>query len=145
MNASARARFLAAVSTDTKATRGGRGWVVPCLHCRRKLTVGADGSPGLGASLEHIVPQSWFGLRDAAELTGVMADANDPRNLAIACASCNQQKGTRHDARGPGHADAVTLVKQLLETRWKRYSASGSSATAGEVSAPASTGGKPLG
>ena len=45
----------------------------------------------------------------------------DPRNLAVACARCNQQKGRRHDARGPRDPRAREVVGHLLARRLERY------------------------
>jgi hypothetical protein len=47
--------------------------------------------------------------------------ANDPRNLAIACATCNHGKGTSHDARGPKDERASAVIGQLLVQRLTRW------------------------
>lgn len=81
-----------------------------------------DGEALGHATLEHVVPQAWFGKRAAAALTAEVGDdADDPRNLAVACASCNHGKGVRHDARGPSDERARTVVWQLLEHRLARW------------------------
>lgn len=73
-------------------------------------------------TLEHVVPQAWFGKRAAAALTALVRDGNnDARNLAIACASCNHGKGLSHDARGPNDERARIVIGQLLEKRLARW------------------------
>ncbi len=81
-----------------------------------------DGEALGGATLEHVVPQAWFGKRAAAVLTAQVGDdANDPRNLAVACASCNHGKGMSHDARGPNDERARTVIGRLLDSRLARW------------------------
>lgn len=125
MRPALRRLFLLALSTDREATRDDEAnWETRCLHCRRRLHVRADGEALGSATLEHVVPQAWFGKRAAAALVArVGDDANDPRNLAIACAGCNHGKGMSHDARGPGDARAVEVVTQLLASRLARWRA----------------------
>jgi hypothetical protein len=55
-----------------------------CIHCNRKLALELDGRPLGRETLEHIVPRHHGG-------------SNALDNLAIACATCNQGKGVRHD------------------------------------------------
>jgi 5-methylcytosine-specific restriction endonuclease McrA len=110
-----------ALDTDTEARIENGVRRTRCLHCRAHLTVAGDGAP-LGAStLEHIVPRSWFGRRAAADLTSGLTGPDDPRNLAIACARCNQQKGRGPDATGPGDARAHEIVSALLARRRARF------------------------
>ncbi len=46
-------------------------------------------------------PSGW--AAEAAALCALVGgDANDARNLALACAGCNHAKGRRHDANGAG-------------------------------------------
>jgi 5-methylcytosine-specific restriction endonuclease McrA len=92
-----------------------------CLHCRAHLAVAADGAPLGAVTLEHVVPRSWFGRRAAADLTAGLTGPDDPRNLALACARCNQQKGRGPDAAGPANARAHEIVAGLLAARLKRY------------------------
>jgi hypothetical protein len=114
--------FLAALATDSEGMLTDGTWTTRCLHCRRRLHVAGDGSALGNASLEHVVPQAWFGRRAAAELTARVGDAvNDPRNLAIACARCNQDKGKGPDARGPADARASEVVASLLARRLARW------------------------
>jgi 5-methylcytosine-specific restriction endonuclease McrA len=114
--------FLLAVETDREARLNDGAWETRCLHCRRRLLVRADGEALGHATLEHVVPQSWFGKRAAAALaTQLGDDPDDPRNLAIACASCNHAKGVSHDARGPSDARAIEVVTTLLQSRLARW------------------------
>jgi 5-methylcytosine-specific restriction endonuclease McrA len=91
-----------------------------CLHCRAHLTIARDGTPLGTSTLEHIVPRSWFGRRAAADLTRSLTGPDDPRNLAIACARCNQQKGRGPDAAGPADARAHEIVGALMARRRAR-------------------------
>ena len=110
-----------ALDTDTEA-RSERGLRhTRCLHCRAHLTVAEDGEPLGATTLEHIVARSWFGHRAAADLTAGLTGPDDPRNLALACARCNQQKGRSHDAAGPGDPRARQIVAALLARRQARH------------------------
>jgi len=116
--------FLVALRSDLEAQMHDGEWETRCLHCRRRLRVRADGEALGSATLEHVVPQAWFGKRAAAALTAQVGDdANDPRNLAVACASCNHGKGTSHDARGLNDERARAVIGQLLESRLARWRA----------------------
>lgn len=122
MRPALRRLFLRALSTDSAAVLHDDHWETRCLHCRKRLQVRADGEALGQATLEHVVPQAWFGKRTAVPLCQrVGEDANDPRNLAIACAACNHGKGVSHDARGPGDARAFEVVSQLLDSRLARW------------------------
>jgi len=122
MRAALRRLFLRALQTDGVATLRDGVWDTRCLHCRRRLQVRGDGEAMGHATLEHVVPQAWFGRRPASGLTAQVGDdANDARNLAIACAGCNHGKGVRHDARGPADPRAREVVQSLLETRLQRW------------------------
>lgn len=122
MRAALRRLLLRALQTDALATFDGTTWSTRCLHCRAHLQVRGDGEALGIASLEHVVPQAWFGKRAAAALTmRVGDDPNDARNLAIACDRCNHGKGTRHDARGPSDARARDVVAALLDARMQRW------------------------
>jgi 5-methylcytosine-specific restriction endonuclease McrA len=96
--------FLLAASTDTKAARTEGGFTAPCLHCRSTLALRADGEALGNATLEHVVPVSWFGKRAAASIVAGLEGPDDARNLALACRRCNHDKGTGPDARGPADA-----------------------------------------
>lgn len=117
--------FLRALETDALAAFETDGWVTRCLHCRTRLHVDADGTPCGHASLEHVVPRAWFGKRAAASLVArVGDDPDDARNLAVACARCNQDKGKGPDARGPVDARAFAIVSALVDRRMARWRAS---------------------
>lgn len=92
-----------------------------CLHCRTPLRFAESGAPLNGATLEHVVPRSWFGRPAARELTGGLAGPDDARNLALACAACNHAKGRGPDARGPGDARAREVVAAALARRLERW------------------------
>ena len=116
--------FLRALASDALAALDDGEWRTRCLHCRRRLHVRADGEALGHATLEHVVPQAWFGKRAAAALTArVGGDANDARNLAVACAGCNHGKGVSHDARGPQDERAREVVARLLASRLARWRA----------------------
>lgn len=114
------ALLLRVMETDTLAMRREDGWVVPCLHCRSTLAVSLDGEPRGAATLEHIVPRSWFRRRAARELVEQVRTPEDLRNLAVACARCNHEKGMRHDADGPASERAREVVTRLLDARRRR-------------------------
>ncbi len=116
--------MLLAARTDALAVLDGDVWSTRCLHCRSALQLRSDGTPLGHATLEHVVPQAWFGRRAAAGLTAQVGDrADDPRNLALACARCNHGKGKGPDARGPGDARAREVVAALLDARLARWRA----------------------
>jgi 5-methylcytosine-specific restriction endonuclease McrA len=123
MRAKLKSLFRLAVATDAEATQGADGtWTTRCLHCRTRLQVAADGEALGGSSLEHVVPQAWFGQRAAAALAAQVGDdRDDARNLAIACRRCNQDKGKGPDARGPSDARASEVVGTLLAKRLARW------------------------
>ena len=124
MRPALRRLFLHALASDTLAQFENGEWRTRCLHCRRGLHVRADGEALGRATLEHVVPQAWFGKRAAAALTArVGNDANDARNLALACAECNHGKGVSHDARGPQDDRAREVVARLLDSRLARWRA----------------------
>lgn len=102
---------------------GDHGWMTRCLHCRSRIGITADGEPWPGTTLEHVVPRAWFGKPAAATLVARVGAADDARNLALACARCNHQKGRGPDARGPADASARVIVERLLETRMLRWRA----------------------
>lgn len=122
MRLSLRQKFLLAVKTDAEASLTDKVWDTRCLHCRARLQVRNDGQAMGHSTLEHVIPQSWFGERAAKTLCfQVGDDANDPRNLALACTRCNHDKGKGHDARGPNDIRAVEVISALLERRNARW------------------------
>ena len=121
MSAAQAKLLLQVIRTDREAQLTDAGWVTKCLFCRKALVLSADGKHRGGASLEHIVPRSWFDHRAAADLIVAFAGPNDLRNLALACRSCNSGKGSGHDANGPLDFRAREIVTALLEKRAARY------------------------
>ena len=114
-------RLLRAVAeSDTRALRVADGWLVPCLHCQSRLTIAASGAPLGEATLEHIVPRSWFGRAPARPLVARVQELESLANLAVACARCNRQKGKTHDADGPSSPRAREVVEALLDRRRER-------------------------
>lgn len=105
MSTTARRRVLDIVATDRtfeqQDLRGGRAWVGKCFYCGTRLVIGLDGSFQSHATVEHILPRHQGGT-------------NDLPNLALACKSCNQEKGRRHDSKR--HAD-MERIGPLLEKR----------------------------
>jgi len=103
--------LLAAAVTDRTFERGtldGRAvWIGKCLHCGRKLVV-SDAGRSLGeATLEHVWPQAQGGT-------------DDVRNLAVACARCNREKGARHDhTAGERLEHVVALLRARRAERWR--------------------------
>jgi 5-methylcytosine-specific restriction endonuclease McrA len=85
------------------------------------LVLSESGEPLKGATLEHVIPQSWFGKRAASRLLQGLMGPDDPRNLALACARCNQGKGKRIDARGPLDERAVEVILALFKKRSDRF------------------------
>lgn len=121
MSATLQKLLLQVMRTDRHAQLTEAGWVTRCLFCRKALLLSLDGQHRGGASLEHIVPQSWFDHRAAADLIAPLDGPNDLRNLALACRSCNSGKGSGHDANGPHDARAREIVVKLLEKRAERF------------------------
>lgn len=115
------ALMLLAARTDVNAQNTGRAWLTRCLHCGSHVGVSESGTPMGTTTLEHIVPRSWFGIRAAADLVERVGAPDDPRNLALACARCNQQKGRTHDAHGPADERAHDVVARLLAKRLARF------------------------
>jgi 5-methylcytosine-specific restriction endonuclease McrA len=84
-------------------------WVGKCIFCGRALSIAADGVPISRATLEHIWPRNHGGT-DALE------------NLALACASCNHEKGVRHDQRrrmDPKLAEICGALAEKRKARWR--------------------------
>src|SRR5579863_6086777 len=74
-------------------------WHGRCIHCNTKLVVSRDGHTD--ATIEHIKP-----LCDGG-------DPTDPRNLALACSRCNNEKGIRHDMHAGKGGRADEVIAQL--------------------------------
>lgn len=83
-------------------------WIGKCIHCNRKLGVSDNGKTD--ATIEHVNPLCAGG------------DPTDPKNLALACSGCNNEKGVRHDkhAGKGGRADEViTALQGKRLARWR--------------------------
>lgn len=103
--------LLAAAVTDSTFERttldGKTVWVGKCIHCNSKLVVADDGKSLGEATLEHVWPETQGGT-------------NDVVNLAVACARCNREKGSRHDHRGGQRLDEIVAVLRARRTdRWR--------------------------
>ena len=99
-------------------------WRTRCLHCRSALYVSDEGVTNNGATLEHIIPKSWFEKRAAADLIGDLNGPDDVRNLALDCPRCNQGKGLGHDKAGPSNPRAREVVGALFAKRQARFAPS---------------------
>jgi len=83
------------------------GWCGKCIHCGTRLYVTVEGSTT--ATIEHIQP-----LCDGG-------DPHDPRNLALACSRCNNEKGVRHDMHAGKGGRADEVIAQLQAKRAERW------------------------
>lgn len=117
-----RRRYLQILQTDREAQLRDGQWTTSCLHCRTRLVLREDGQAIGDVSLEHVIPKTWFGKRAAQTLCAQVRDADDVRNLALACRRCNQAKGVGPDARGPGDPRALEVVMHLFARRAARFS-----------------------
>jgi len=104
--------WCAATDATFKPSRvgGTPALVGKCIHCGRKLAIDLEGKPISDASLEHILPRNHGG-------TDALA------NLAIACTSCNAQKGYRHDCQKLEDAKLQAVIETLQARRAKRMRA----------------------
>ncbi len=73
------------------------------------------------ATLEHVVPRSWFLKPGARDLIQHLSGPEDPRNLALACPRCNAGKGHGPDAAGPETPRAMDIVKKMQARRMDRW------------------------
>lgn len=122
MRARLRGLLRLALDTDTECVRVAGARETRCLHCRARLRLSEDGEPIGPATLEHVIPSSWFGRRSVAALTAQLDGPEDPRNLAVACRRCNHAKGARHDPH-PSQQASQQVVRALLERRLARWQA----------------------
>lgn len=93
--------------TDATFTLYGHAWVGKCLICNGPIAF--DMGTGEGATLEHIRARSRGGT-------------DDPRNLGVAHASCNAEKGRRWDKkrrRTPEEYEG--FVARFLARRQERW------------------------
>lgn len=100
--------LLSAAASDNTfervSLRGHEYWVGRCIHCASKVSIPlSDDEPAHG-TLEHIVPRHHGGT-------------DEPDNLAVACARCNQGKGKRLDKR---RADDPTLARVIATLQARR-------------------------
>jgi 5-methylcytosine-specific restriction endonuclease McrA len=121
--------LLAAAVTDRTFERteldGRRVWVGKCIHCNTKLVVADTGQPLGQATLEHVFPETQGGT-------------NEIVNLAVACAGCNREKGSRHDHRGGQRFDEVVAVlRARRQERWRDPDDVGMTARLADVMTPA--------
>ena len=111
-NAHTRRTLLQIARSDTtfrvQDTPSGRAWVGRCLHCRTRHLLALDGTPLSAATIEHILPRHHGGT-------------DDLRNLAIACAACNQGKGSRLDHRRADDPQLREVVAALTAERLRRW------------------------
>ncbi|MEO8701183.1 MAG: HNH endonuclease [Kofleriaceae bacterium] len=103
--------LLAAAVTDSTFEKteldGAVVWVGKCIHCNTKLVVGHDGRPLGEATLEHVFPETQGGTDAVA-------------NLAVACARCNREKGSRHDHQGGARfEEIVAALRARRSERWR--------------------------
>ncbi|MEO1267675.1 MAG: HNH endonuclease [Myxococcota bacterium] len=89
-------------------TRGSATLTGKCIHCNRKMTLDLDGTPLSKATLEHIVPRTHGGTHGL-------------HNLAVACSSCNGQKGRRHDHKRWNDPRLQHVIQTLQERRRDRW------------------------
>jgi 5-methylcytosine-specific restriction endonuclease McrA len=112
VSSSKRRRVLDIVATDTTFERteyrGREVWLGKCLHCNAHLAITLEGEPISRATIEHIVPR-------------VHGGTDDLGNLGLACARCNQGKGTRHDRNYHRDERVRELVERLLARRRERW------------------------
>ena len=97
---------LKLVATDRLASSASGGWSVPCIHCGSKAFVSNAGETSL--TLEHITPQ-------------VHGGDDSLQNLALACASCNQEKGRRHDWKRKDDPRRLEIESRLRGRRLARW------------------------
>jgi 5-methylcytosine-specific restriction endonuclease McrA len=122
--------LLAAAVTDKtfeRATLDGKPvWVGKCIHCNSKLVLADDGRSLGEATLEHVWPETQGGTNAVA-------------NLAVACARCNREKGSRHDHRGGAKLEQiVALLQARRRERWRDPADVGMEARLASVMAAAS-------
>lgn len=120
--------LLAAAVTDAtfeRTTLDDRPvWVGKCIHCNSKLVIADDGRALGEATLEHVWPETQGGT-------------NEVTNLAVACARCNREKGSRHDHRGGPRLDEIVAVLRARRAeRWRDPDAVGMAARLAVVMKP---------
>lgn len=110
MSRNSRSRVLDIVRSDStfarEDVRGVRAWVGRCIHCSSRIVVEESGATG--ATVEHIVPRNHGGT-------------DELENLALACARCNQSKGTRLDVRKKNDPTLMAVIETLRVRRKERW------------------------
>lgn len=105
-------KILSIVLTDRTFERaehrGREVWAGRCIHCNAHLLVSLEGEPIGDATVEHIVPRTHGGT-------------DDLKNLALACARCNHQKGRRHDLKRRGDEKLEAMITRLRARREERW------------------------
>ncbi len=97
-----------AFNKDQMLGPGHGTWIGKCIHCNRKLGVSENGNTD--ATVEHINPLCAGG------------EGTDPRNLALACRGCNNEKGIRHDkhvGKGGRADDVISALQGRRLARWR--------------------------
>ena len=84
--------------------RWGECWQGKCLFCKRKLSATLDGQTR--ATIEHILPLN-HGGDDSLE------------NIALACGSCNGEKGRNHDNKSTLNRALVDALLSVRKERWR--------------------------
>jgi hypothetical protein len=101
-------QVLQIVSNDSTykvvGSRQGDVWVGKCLFCDKKLTVSLTGATQ--ATVEHILARNHGGT-------------NDPLNTALACSSCNGEKGRNHDNQRHPNMHYVGRLLEKRKLRWR--------------------------
>ncbi len=102
----------AIAQTDTsfsRITRDGEVfWSGKCIYCNTRLDLYEDGRPLSPITVEHLRPRNHGG-------TGEL------QNLALACPSCNQSKGSKIDNRKKGDTRMEEVIAAALERRQQRW------------------------
>lgn len=112
MASSKRRRILDIIATDSTFERtdyrGEEVWCGRCIFCNRRLYVAVDGTPISRATIEHMLPRNHGGT-------------DDLENLALACAGCNREKGSRHDRKPRSDPRAREIIDRLIARRRARW------------------------
>lgn len=108
MSRSRDSQVLSIVMTDKTFVKARVGaemlWVGKCIYCNTKLVVWLDGRTA--ATIEHIRPRALGG-------------DDDPRNTALACSGCNNEKGRRQDGKKQHDESRTTRYLKLRTDRWR--------------------------
>lgn len=109
MSAAQNRKVLDIVQTDNtfkveNLPRTGHAWVGKCFYCRTKIVVLMTGETD--GTIEHILARSQGG-------------DDSIRNLSLACKSCNQEKGRRHDAKKTVNTGLLEAGKKERDKRWR--------------------------